>query len=337
MSELQVQRTPQLIAAEINAIHSQTQRMVLYNSIEIGRRLVEAKSLLNHGEWTGWLKDSVDYSQSTANNFMRIFQEYGADQISLLAENNTKSTIYDRITYSQAVALLALPGEEREGFIESHDIEEMSTRQLQEAIKERDKLRDEKEKTEAEVLAKEEVLRETQAELETQRHNYIEKINDLLSQKDKEKENELERQRKASEEKINELKEKMRNLENAANQEPEQEKYDIEEEREKIRTELQDEMARNMEREKAKLQAEIDQAQRELESKEKKIKDLQATGSNEETQRFKVMFEQTVESFKKLLSQVSKIKASDEETGMKYAGAVEKALLAMTEEIKKQM
>lgn len=303
MNELQTQRTPQLIAAEINAIHSQTQRLVLYNSIEIGRRLAEAKSLLPHGEWTGWLKESVDYSQSTANNFMRIFQEYGADQISLLAENNTKCTLYDRLTYSQAVALLAMPGEEREEFIEANDIEEMSTRQLQEAIRERDQYREGKEKAEADALTKEQ---------------------------------ELEKERKASEEKIKKLKEEMKALEEAAEQDSDDD-YNLEEEREKIRSELQEEMSRNLETEKNRLQAEINLVQKDLEAKEKKIKELQATGANEETQRFKLMFDQTVDSFKKLFHQVSKIKGSDEETGKRYAGAVEKALLAMTEEIKKQM
>ena len=36
-------RTPEVIAAEINSIKSQTKTMILCNSIEIGKRLVEAK------------------------------------------------------------------------------------------------------------------------------------------------------------------------------------------------------------------------------------------------------------------------------------------------------
>ena len=73
-----ISRTPDMIATEINSIKSQTRIMVLCNSIEIGRRLVEAKEMLPHGEWGKWLETSVDYSQSTANNLMRIFEEYGA-------------------------------------------------------------------------------------------------------------------------------------------------------------------------------------------------------------------------------------------------------------------
>ena len=40
MSELTTSRTTDLIAAEIINIKEQTKKMVIYNSIEIGRRLV---------------------------------------------------------------------------------------------------------------------------------------------------------------------------------------------------------------------------------------------------------------------------------------------------------
>lgn len=144
-----VQRTPELIATEINSIKSQTRMMVLCNSIEIGRRLAEAKTMIPHGEWGKWLGNSVDYSQSTANNLMRIFEEYGAAQLSLFG-SEAKSQALGNLLYTQAVALLKLPGDDREKFIEENDIENMSTRELQQAIKERDQARKELEEKEAE-------------------------------------------------------------------------------------------------------------------------------------------------------------------------------------------
>ena len=33
--------------------------------------------MVKRGTWGTWLKERVDYSQSTANNFMKIYQEYG--------------------------------------------------------------------------------------------------------------------------------------------------------------------------------------------------------------------------------------------------------------------
>lgn len=136
-TNLSVDRTPQLIAIEINSIKEQTRKMVLFNSIEIGRRLSEAKLLLQHGEWEDWLEKSVDYSQRTASNLMRIFTDYGSSQITLFCDN-AKSQALANLSYTQAVALLGIPTEERETFIQEHDMDSMSTRELQLAIKDRD-------------------------------------------------------------------------------------------------------------------------------------------------------------------------------------------------------
>ncbi len=46
-----IERTPLVIAAEINRIKQQTCKIMLTNAIEIGKRLKEAKALLPHGEW----------------------------------------------------------------------------------------------------------------------------------------------------------------------------------------------------------------------------------------------------------------------------------------------
>lgn len=140
MNELETTRTLPIIATEINSIKDQTRKLILCSSIEIGRRLVEAKSLMAHGEWGNWLKASVDYSQSTANNLMRIFEEYGSDQIPLFGDNS-KSQALGNLSYTQAVALLGVPSEEREEFIKNNDIDGMSTRELQQAIRERDEFR----------------------------------------------------------------------------------------------------------------------------------------------------------------------------------------------------
>ena len=140
-------RSPDTIATEINSIKAQTRTVMLTASIEIGRRLVEAKSLLEHGEWGEWLENRVAYSKSTANNLMRVFEEYGALQITML-DDNAMSPAFQRLNYTQAVALLGLPAEERETFIEENPVENMSTRELQQAIKERDQAIHEKEQAE---------------------------------------------------------------------------------------------------------------------------------------------------------------------------------------------
>lgn len=148
---LAVQRTAELIASEINHLKQQTRNIVLYNAIEIGRRLCEAKQFIPHGEWGKWLETSVDYSQSTANNLMNIFNEYGANQMALFGETGPKSQALGKLSYTQAVILLGLPGEEREEFVENNDVENMSTRELQQAIKDLAQARNELEEKEAEA------------------------------------------------------------------------------------------------------------------------------------------------------------------------------------------
>ena len=125
MSNLVINRTPEVIAAEINSIKEQTRKVLLYNSIEIGRKLVEAKELVPHGEWGKWLEESVDYKKSTANNLMKIFEEYGSSQITLL-DDNLKSQAFGNLNYSQAILLLGLPSEDREKFVEENKVDEMS-------------------------------------------------------------------------------------------------------------------------------------------------------------------------------------------------------------------
>jgi len=65
MDDLITDRTPPVIAAEINTIRDQTGKVLLAAAIEIGRRLKEAKDLLPYGEWGKWLEESVSYSQKT--------------------------------------------------------------------------------------------------------------------------------------------------------------------------------------------------------------------------------------------------------------------------------
>jgi len=131
-----VERTPLVIAAEINMIKYQTEKIVITNAIEIGRRLTEAKALLKHGEWGKWLEESVSYSQSTADKLMQIFREYGPKLLaSPGGDGSLNSETFPNLTYSQALILLGFPAEEREQFITDNDVENMAARELRQAVK----------------------------------------------------------------------------------------------------------------------------------------------------------------------------------------------------------
>ena len=133
-----------VITAEIKDICRQAQSMALIYAVEIGRRLEEAKQALPHGAWGDWLKNEVDFSQSTANNYMRLFGEYGSAQISLFGASVNSQSIAN-LSYSKALQLLAVPSEEREAFAEEVGAEALSVKELKEAIDERNRALDEAE------------------------------------------------------------------------------------------------------------------------------------------------------------------------------------------------
>lgn len=105
--------------------------------IEIGKRLNEAKAQLSHGEWLPWLREKVDISERSAQDFMRLAREY------------SKSAEIADLGASKALALLALPVSERERFAaEKHEVDgveksvaDMTAKELKKAIEERDAAR----------------------------------------------------------------------------------------------------------------------------------------------------------------------------------------------------
>ncbi len=126
-----------VLAAEIRTLTASA----LNNILEIGRRLHEAKEMLPHGEFGKWLEENTDYSASSANNFMRLFEAYADDQGSLFGASVANFQTFGNLSYSKALALLAVPAEEREEFVQENDVGGMSTRELQAMIKERDEAR----------------------------------------------------------------------------------------------------------------------------------------------------------------------------------------------------
>ena len=133
MSNFMTDRTPLVIAAEINTIKHQMEKIFLTHAIEIGWRLKEAKDLLPYGEWGKWLEESVNYSQKTAERFMLIFDAYGSNQ-SALPEAGLQVQELPNLTSSQALILLGLPKQDRAQFLVDMDVDGMSTRELKKAV-----------------------------------------------------------------------------------------------------------------------------------------------------------------------------------------------------------
>jgi len=293
MSEITAIRSPEIIAAEINSIKSQTQKIMLQASIEIGRRLAEAKAAVGHGNWTKWLKQSVDYSDRTATNLMRIFNEYGNGQEKLFGQSNQQA--FAELSYTQAIALLGIHDEDdRAEFIKENDVDSMSTRELQEAIKERDK-----EKAENEKLSK--ALEAEKTAKKTAENTAF----DLLAEKEKESKRAEELEKQLAEAKPAD-KEKMKQL-----------KKDLAEQKAKVK-ELNDRLAEPIE---AAIVEKVPEAtELELKALREQAGKLQAaTGQEKAVLEFKTYFDIVQNDAEKLLGAIDKIENEEMKTKCRAA------------------
>ncbi len=167
------ERDIEVITEEINFYKRQAGSAIL----EIGKRLVEAKEQLSHGEWLPWLEEKVAFSERSAQQYMRLWKEYG------------KSALVADLGASKALVLLGLPESEREGFAaEKHDVDgqektalEMTRKELEKAVAERNAARAEADKAAADVqeakdtaLAAQENLAQVRRELEELRSRPVE-------------------------------------------------------------------------------------------------------------------------------------------------------------------
>jgi tetratricopeptide (TPR) repeat protein len=314
MNEIAI-RTTEIIAAEINSIKDQTRQIMLQSSIEIGRRLVEAKGMLKHGEWGTWLKESVDYSQSTANNLMKIFEEYGSDQLTLFGDNS-KSQAFGNLSYSQAVALLGIPAEEREEFIEKNDVQEMSTRELQKAIKEKQelekKLKDSEEKAERERLERERIQKSLN-EMEVQNkmnyelaERYKSEIEVAQEAGDDDKVAELQSELDKRWEDLKRSDEKIKQLEKELQEKP----IDI------PKTEVIEKVPEDVEKELAMLREQVKR------------------NDNKALAKFSVQFDAVVRDFDSLIGTLHEIKETLPEEHTKYQKVVQALIDRMADKVK---
>ena len=129
--------------------------------LEIGKRLNEAKAQLGHGQWLPWLKEKVDISERSAQNFMKLAKEY------------EKSAEIADLGATKALTLLALSDSERREFVaEAHEVngeektvEEMTNRELKQAIEERDQARKAAEEAKADQQTAEEARRKMEEDV----------------------------------------------------------------------------------------------------------------------------------------------------------------------------
>lgn len=323
MSEMITKRDIQTITIEIRQLTKSAQRMALEYSIEIGHRLCEAKSMLAHGEWGRWLKEEVEFSQSTANNFMRLYEEYGEDQLTLDGAV-VKSQTLGNLSPSQALALLAVPSEERESFVLENDLESKSSREIQRLIRERDQAQKEAADY-AEQLSDAEAENERlTSELESAKDETQAAKDDAQAYK-KAAENEalLRKELEAANQKAEKAKEAEKKAKDALKALKENPVVS-EDVMDKLRADAKIAAGEEVKKLKEQLQAAAEQAKKELNSANETVESLKKklAAAGPDMVSFRVIFEEIQQNFNKLCGIVLRVEANDTEQAKKLRSAM---------------
>lgn len=278
--------------------------------LTIGRCLNEAKAMLPRGEWLPWLAEKVGYSEKTAQNFMRLAREFSNPQA--LAD----------LGATKALKLLALPQEEREKFVEDHNVIDMTTRQLEQAIKERDEARKAAEAAKAEASTAEQARAKMAEDMAL--------LNARLAGAREDRERALHDAAKLEEE-LAELKNRPVDVAVETVADPEA----LEKARAEAVAEMQAKLDRVKERQK-KAEAQAKEAQDALERTQAQLQDSERArknavlASDEDMATFQVLFQQAQDQANKMRGILLKLRGRADQTA---AQGVEKALRALAEVI----
>ena len=337
MSDIITARDGDIIAAEINVIKDHAAKVVISSAIEIGKRLVEAKSIVGHGNWGSWLAEKVDYSQSTANNMMKLYQEYGTGEVNLF-DNWTNSETFRKLTCSQHLALLKLPFGERAEFAEQHQVAEMSTRELEKAIRERDeakadrdanlqeiaKLLEENDRITAGMTEAADKLEAKDAELEVLKTRLTQ--SELAKVKAQENLDSIRKKlNKATDREAAVLAELAK-----VKADPEIPESIMEQLRAEVAAEAAAKATEEIRKQLTAAQEEVAKAEKAREAAEAQVADAkrQSQLSNPDMVQFSIYLSGAQEQFNKMIGALKKITASDPATGEKLKGNIREKLLA---------
>ena len=318
MNDIQTQRTPDIIGAEIRGLTQQAKTMTVWFGIEIGRRLTEAKEMLEHGQWLAYLKEQTEFSRSSAGRLMTLYKKYGAAQTSLFGAEANYPTL-NNLSISNALRLLAVPEDEREEFAAEHDVEHMSTRELDELIKQRDEAEQRAAKAEEQVQQ----AADGAAKADEQYQKAKQELHLL-----REKLGNAEAQKAAAEKELSELRERPVEVAVEVDEKAVAEavtaaraKNDAEwvEKMAKVKNELSEAGLKA-----EKLKAKIKNAEEKAAASAAELERLKKsqTLNDPNTAVFKQIFEQVQEDFNKLHGSLLKVRASDPDTAQKLTAAV---------------
>lgn len=283
------ERTIETIEVEIQVLQSQTAQ----NIVEIGKRLTEAKGMLPHGQWQEWLTNNVHFSYRTAARFMQVADRFS--NVSALAH----------LEASKVYALLDMPADQVEGFVENHDVESLTARQLQEAIRKQ---------KDAESLAEQRRI----------------DLEDAMAKAKAEKDEAVKAATKEGDNKLRDaLKEKRAALDKALIAERKlKEKQDTDEKGGEESAELKaaQDRVRQLEEDLKAAQEGGDKIPADTAAELERLRQLEKTAPNEQIVRLRDGYERLIREFDLVLALLGEATAADEAAGRKYAAAIRKGL-----------
>ena len=335
MSEMVTVRDVDIVTAEIVTIKRQTQQVLITAAIELGRRLTEVKAMIPHGEWGKYLQERVDYSQSTADNLMKLYREYGSGQDSLF-DNFANSQTFANLSYTQALALLSVPAGEREQFAEENDVAHKSTREIQELIRQREEqdtqinqLQTELTDAKSEKEEVEELLADAEKECDSRKQE-VERLEGLLLKAQEAEQKAKEQLKKAKENPVvpKDVMEKLRAEAEAAATKTAAEK--AEKETKKIQGQLEkaQKAAQDAEDEKKRATQELAQMEQKLQAAQQEVK-----MANPDVAVFRTLFEDVQQTFNRMNGARLKVAQADPAMGE----SLKQATVAVLEQWRKEL
>ena len=121
-------KSTEQLAAEVNVRYHQAEGLASMSAMmlaDAGRRLIEIKGRIPHGQFESWCADNLEFSKSKAEKMMKLAERVD-DESSLFSKTET----FTDIGISRVWALLAAPEEVAAEVIETNDVESMTVREL---------------------------------------------------------------------------------------------------------------------------------------------------------------------------------------------------------------
>ena len=304
-------KSTEQLTAEVNVRYRQAEQLAGMSAMmlaDAGRRLIEIKARIPHGQFETWCADNLEFSKSKAEKMMKLAERV-ADENSLFSKTET----FTDIGISRVWALLAAPEEVAAEVVENNDVSEMTVRELKEKIR---KLKEEKIAAEARADAADLALNSADAQDLADAQNALEHMKEELERKEENRLAAIEAKDNIAEQ-LKKAKEKLKAAKAAKDEEVakaiEAGRADIEKKaKEDALADVATTLGQNSE-DINRLEAEVER----LEAETAKL-------SNTTLMEFKVYVDQLQDIYFKINDLISEENLRDEESGAKMQAALQK-------------